>query len=55
MTIFYSIRSSAIIRGMWWWWGFPIMVLMIIFSGFFLISIGLDEIANPRLRGVKAG
>jgi peptide/nickel transport system permease protein len=55
MTIFYSIRSSAIIRGMWWWWGFPIIVLMIIFSGFFLISTGLDEIANPRLRGVQAG
>ena len=55
MTIFYAIRSSAIIRGMWWWWGFPIMILMIIFSGFFLISTGLDEIANPRLRGVQAG
>ncbi len=54
MTIFYSIRAAAIIRGMWWWWGFPILVLIIIFSGLFLIAIGLDEIANPRLRGAKA-
>lgn len=53
MTIFYAIRAAAIIRGMWWWWGFPILVLIIIFSGLFLIAIGLDEIANPRLRGVK--
>ncbi|MBI4553070.1 MAG: ABC transporter permease [Candidatus Latescibacteria bacterium] len=50
MTIFYAIRSSAIIRGMWWWWGFPILVLIVIFTGLFLIAIGLDEIANPRLR-----
>ena len=53
MTIFYAIRSSAIIRGMWWWWGFPILVLVIIFSGLFLIAVGLDEVANPRLRGAN--
>ena len=52
MTIFYSIQGSGILRGMWWWWGFPIVVLVIIFTGLFLIAIGLDEIANPRLRGV---
>jgi peptide/nickel transport system permease protein len=55
MTIFYSIRGSAILRGMWWWWGFPIIVLVIIFTGLFLIAIGLDEIANPRLRKAVRG
>ena len=54
MTIFYAIRAAAILRGMWWWWGFPILMLIIIFSGLFLIAVGLDEIANPRLRGVQA-
>jgi peptide/nickel transport system permease protein len=54
MTIFYAIRGAAILRGMWWWWGFPILLLIIIFSGLFMIAIGLDEVANPRLRGVKA-
>ena len=49
-TIFYAIRGSAVLRGMWWWWGLPILVLVIIFSGLFLIAIGLDEIANPRLK-----
>jgi peptide/nickel transport system permease protein len=52
MTIFYAIRASAILRGMWWWWGFPILVLVIIFSGLFLIATGLDEVANPRLKGI---
>lgn len=53
MTIFYAIRAAAIIRGMWWWWGFPILILVVIFTGLFLIAIGLDEIANPRLRGAN--
>jgi peptide/nickel transport system permease protein len=54
MTIFFAIRSSAVIRGMWWWWGFPILILIVIFTGLFLMAVGLDEIANPRLRGAGA-
>jgi peptide/nickel transport system permease protein len=53
MTIFYAISAAAILRGMWWWWGIPIVVLIWIFTGLFQITIGLDEIANPRLRSVK--
>jgi peptide/nickel transport system permease protein len=54
MTIYYALQSSAIIRGMWWWWGAPTGVLVVLFTSFFLITIGLDEIANPRLRGARA-
>ena len=54
MTIFNAISAAAILRGMWWWWGIPIIALIWIFTGLFQITIGLDEIANPRLRGVKA-
>jgi peptide/nickel transport system permease protein len=53
MTIFNAISGAAILRDMWWWWGLPILVLVIIFIGLFLIAIGLDEIANPRLRRTK--
>ncbi len=52
-TINSALRSSAILRGMWWWWGFPIVLLVIIFISLFLMTIGLDEIANPRLRGIQ--
>jgi peptide/nickel transport system permease protein len=51
MTIYYAISAAAILRGMWWWWGIPIAALVIVFSGLFLMTTGLDEIANPRLRG----
>lgn len=46
--------GSALYKGMWWWWGPPLVALMILFVGLFLISQALDEYANPRLRQ-KAG
>ena len=54
MTIYWSITFSALIRGMWWWWAFPILMLILIFTGLFLTTVGLDEIANPRLRGRRS-
>ncbi len=53
MTIFYAIRAAAILREMWWWFAIPIALLVVIFTGLFLMTVGLDEIANPRLRGVR--
>lgn len=54
LIINQATGASALMRGLYWWWMPPILILMIIFTGFFLITMGLDEIANPRLRGVKA-
>ena len=53
-TLYYAFNYSALFKGMWWWWGPPILILIILFTGLFLMNIGLDEIANPRLRGRKA-
>jgi peptide/nickel transport system permease protein len=50
MTIFWSIYYGALLRGMWWWWAPPVVIIILMFVGLFLISAGLDEIANPRLR-----
>jgi len=52
MTIFWAISFSAIIRGMWWWWMPPVIIIILLFVGLFLISAGLDEVANPRLRKI---
>jgi peptide/nickel transport system permease protein len=35
---------------MWWWFLPPIVIIVILFLGLFLMSQGLDQIANPRLR-----
>jgi peptide/nickel transport system permease protein len=50
MTIYWAITFNALLRGLWWWWLTPIVALMLLFVGLFLVTSGLDEIANPRLR-----
>jgi len=50
MTIYWAITFNALLRGLWWWWLTPIVAVMVLFIGLFLVSSGLDEIANPRLR-----
>ena len=50
MTIFWAISFSAMLRGMWWWWLPPVVIIVILFVGLFLLTAGLDEIANPKLR-----
>jgi peptide/nickel transport system permease protein len=50
MLIFWSQFYDAVFRGMWWWIMPPILVLVLIFVGLFLIATGLDQISNPRLR-----
>jgi peptide/nickel transport system permease protein len=49
-TIYWSQQFSAILRGQWWWWAPPIAMISTIFVGLFLLSVGLDRVANPRLR-----
>jgi peptide/nickel transport system permease protein len=50
MTLYWVNYSAAIINGWWWWWCPPIVVIVVLFMGLFLVTIGLDEFANPRLR-----
>jgi peptide/nickel transport system permease protein len=50
MTIYWVIFYSALLHGMWWWWAPPIVVIIVLFVGLFSLSMGIDEIANPRLR-----
>ena len=49
-SIWWANDYGAVLRGFWWWWGSPVVVIVIIFLGLFLTSLGLDRIANPRLR-----
>lgn len=51
MILQFAFDGAALYQGMWWWWGSPLVALIMLFMGLFLISLGLDEYANPRLRG----
>ncbi len=50
MTLYWVNFNAAIINGWWWWWTAPMVVIVIVFLGLFFLTVGLDEIANPRLR-----
>ncbi|MEZ4678665.1 MAG: ABC transporter permease subunit [Caldilineaceae bacterium] len=50
MTLFWINYNAAVINGWWWWWLPPIIVIGMLFISLFLTSVGLDEIANPRIR-----
>lgn len=50
MTIYWNIYYSSILHGLWWWLMPPIVLIVLVFVSLFLISAGLDEWANPRLR-----
>jgi peptide/nickel transport system permease protein len=50
MTLYWVIYYAAIINSWWWWWLSPIIIIIVLFTGLFLIAVGLDEFANPRLR-----
>jgi peptide/nickel transport system permease protein len=50
MTLYWVNFNAAIINGWWWWWMAPIAIILLVFLGLFFTTVGLDEIANPRLR-----
>ncbi len=51
-VIYEAIDSAALLRNMWWWWGIPTALLATMFVGLLLVNLGLDEVANPKLRKV---
>ncbi len=50
MTLFWINYNAAVINGWWWWWLPPIVVIGLLFISLFQITVGLDEVANPRIR-----
>ncbi len=50
MTLYWVNFNAAILNGWWWWWTAPIVIILLVFLGLFFMTVGLDEIANPRLR-----
>ena len=49
MTIYWALYYTSLLRGVWWWWAPPIIMIVLIFVGLFLVSMGLDRVANPRM------
>jgi len=50
IMLYWAQWRGALVLGMWWWLFSPVALLILMFVGFHLINMGLDEIYNPRLR-----
>ena len=50
MTIYWVILHAGVLGGYWWWWLAPVVIIVLIFIALYLTSVGMDELANPRLR-----
>jgi peptide/nickel transport system permease protein len=49
-TLYFMSTQGAVVRGLWWWVAVPVVSLCWVFVMLYMISSGMDEIANPRLR-----
>jgi peptide/nickel transport system permease protein len=49
-TIWAAQTQSAFFNNWWWWPLFPALALVLILGSLALINMGLDELANPRVR-----
>ena len=49
-TIWAAQTQSAFFNGWWWWPLAPTLGLVLILGSLALINMGLDELANPRIR-----
>ena len=48
----HAIMNAAVLKG-WWWWIVPGTVAITwIFVALFIVTLGLDEIANPKLKKI---
>ncbi|QBD77060.1 ABC transporter permease [Ktedonosporobacter rubrisoli] len=50
--LYWASNNDALMRGAWWWFIAPGLCIALLGAGLTFINFGIDEIANPRLRGM---
>jgi peptide/nickel transport system permease protein len=51
--LYDAYNGSALFRGAWWWFAPPGVCIALFGSGLALLNFGVDELADPRLRGLR--
>jgi peptide/nickel transport system permease protein len=55
-TVLYWANShSAMVVGVWWWIVIPVILVVIMFVGLFLLAVSLNEYIDPRSRLRRMG
>jgi peptide/nickel transport system permease protein len=51
--LFWATNNSTLLQGEWWHFVFPGCAISLTILAIIFINYGIDELSNPRLRGVK--
>jgi peptide/nickel transport system ATP-binding protein len=55
VMIYWANQHTAMVAGIWWWIFFPVLFVVILFIGLFLLAISMNEYIDPRSRLARMG
>jgi peptide/nickel transport system permease protein len=53
--IYWANSHSAMVSGIWWWIAFPMIFVVILFLGLFMLAMSINEYIDPRSRLARMG
>jgi peptide/nickel transport system permease protein len=53
--IYWANQHTALVAGVWWWIAFPVIFIIILFIGLFLLTVSMNEHIDPRSRLRRMG
>jgi peptide/nickel transport system permease protein len=55
VMIYWANQHTALVAGVWWWFAFPVLFVVILFIGLFLLAVSMNEYIDPRSRLARMG
>jgi peptide/nickel transport system permease protein len=53
--IYWANQHTALVAGIWWWIAFPVVLIILLFIGLFLLAVSMNEHIDPRSRLRRLG
>ena len=53
--IYWANQHTALVAGVWWWIAFPVILVVMLFIGLFLLAVSMNEYIDPRSRLRRLG
>jgi peptide/nickel transport system permease protein len=53
--IYWANQHTAMVAGVWWWIAFPVVLIVMLFIGLFLLAVSMNEHIDPRSRLQRMG
>ena len=55
VMIYWANQHTALVAGIWWWIFFPVLLVVMLFIGLFLLAVSMNEYIDPRSRLARMG